>query len=298
MKPFLFLLAVVFSVAAPAADFYIHPEILEAIKSPPPVSADPLRPTGYRPTLRQYIGARFVHLSAPSVVEIPKEFSLRQLSYSPVRGQLYNDCWAQGAVSAFELTVNFLDKTQKLFSVQDVIDCSGYGSAARGGQLSMRHFEKGAAYHADYPYRGRDQRCNRSVPRHEKASRTFFLRGAKGGFPTMQELQTAVIEYGALEVCGASSTLGRGGRQDNVRSGRTDHCYALTGWVDGKERGWLDATYLEIKNSWGDCNKQNPHSNNRCWGEGGYGYYPLAKADGVRLRGSVITEIQGVEYKP
>lgn len=293
---FLFLLFLGKAAIGANHDFFVHPELEAQLDEPQQtikleesndfilINGEKFY-TGYHPSWEQYEGARFK--KAFPVKTIPKEWSLRQMSYSPVRRQVNGDCWAQGNVSAFELTVNFADKVKKLFSVQDVIDCSGFGSAANGGQLSMKHMEKGAALESEYPYTGRDGKC-KNPTRYEKAKRAFFLRGGSGKFPTLPEIQATMLELGALEVCGASSSLSSGGRQDTIRTGRTDHCYALTGWIDGKARGWLDTTYLEIKNSWGEG-----------WGgsEKGYGYYPLAKADGVNLKGSVITEIQGVEYK-
>lgn len=255
--------------------------------------------TGYHPSWDQYTNSEFRRPGFMAGEDIPRTFDMRAGCVTPVRRQMGGDCWAQGAVSAFECTVSFIDRVTRIFSVQDQIDCSGYGSAARGGQLSMKHFEKGAVLHADYPYlNGRDGRCKTNVTRHEKTKRTFYLRGNDGKFPKLQDVQKALMETGAMEVCGSASALGRGGRVDDVRTGAVNHCYALLGWLDGKELGWLDETYLIIKNSWGDSsNSSFSPDGGRGWGDKGYGYYPLAKGDGSTIRGSVITEFQGVEYK-
>lgn len=257
--------------------------------------------TGYHPSWDQYTNAEFRRPGFMASEEIPANFDMRGSCVTPVRRQLGGDCWAQGSVSAMECTVSFIDRVTRIFSVQDVIDCSGYGSARYGGQLSMKHYEKGAVLHVDYPYaNGRDTRCKTNITRHEKAKRTFYLRGNDGKFPTLPDIQKALMETGAMEICGSAGSLGSGGRQDEVRSGPTNHCYALLGWLNGKELGWLDATYLIVKNSWGDGSNSeySPGEGARYnWGDRGYGYYPLAKADGIHLRGSVITEIQGVEYK-
>lgn len=291
-------------LAIPAHSAWIHPQVKEAIKigGPDFIMVDGVKQfTGYRPSYRHYDGAVFRSFNdfsgRTAGTPIPDELDYRKLAQSPVRGQQAGDCWAQGGVSAFEFTVNAADRVSRIFSVQDVIDCSGFGSARSGGQLSMKHFEKGGAYEAEYPYQGRDTRCKISVARHEKAIKSFYLRGADGKFPVLQEIQRAIMETGALEVCGSAGALGSGGRQDNVRNGSVNHCYGLVGWFQGKPLGWLDATYLIIKNSWGDGSGSDL-SNDRDWGDNGYGYYPLAKADGVHLKGSVITELQGVEYKP
>lgn len=259
---------------------------------------------GYHPTWEQYDGARFKNFNRytgkNAEAEIPDEFDYRTLGVSPVRRQLCGDCWAQGNVSAMEFIVNAADKVSRIFSVQDVIDNSGIGSCG-GGQLSMAHDEKGMAYESEYLYTGRTGRPS-SPKRHEAALETGYLRGTDGKFPTLQDIQQAVIETGAMEVCGSASALGNGGRQDTIRSGSTNHCYALVGWFNGKKKfggDWLDAVYLIIKNSWGDgSNSKLSPDNGQGWGDAGYGYYPLAKGDGKSLKGSVITEIQWARYKP
>lgn len=294
MRLLTFLL--VFSVSVFADDYWIHPGIEARLsekqhthfkgESDDFILIDGKKHfTGFRPSWEQYEDAWFRKVQAPTG-PVPKEFDLRKNSYSPVRRQAFNDCWAQAAVSALEMTVNYIDKLNRLFSIQDVIDCSGFGTARNGGQMSMKHFEKGSTWETDYPYVGRDGRCNSGVTRREKVLRAFYGRGSAGKLPTLPELQNMVLQFGALEVCGAASSLGNGGRQDTIRGGRPDHCYALIGWLDGKALGWLDATYLIMKNSWGTG-----------WGDKGFSYHPLAKGDGVTLKGSVITEIQGVEYK-
>lgn len=257
---------------------------------------------GYHPTWEQYDGARFKNFndySGRTAGEtVPAEFDFRLVGASPVRRQMCGDCWAQGGISAWEFNVTAADRSSRVFSVQDVIDNSGFGSCG-GGQLSLAHMEKGAALESEYPYKGRTGSRRSDVKRYEAAIEVGYLRGADGKFPTLQDIQRAIMETGALEVCGSASALGSGGRQDTIRSGSTNHCYALVGWLDGKAHGWLDATYLIIKNSWGDSsNSKLSPDNGKGWGDKGYGYYPLAKGDGVHLKGSVITEIQWARYKP
>jgi C1A family cysteine protease len=247
--------------------------------------------TGFHPDSNFYAGGSFKHFKSDPVT-LPKSFDIRKNSHSPVRGQIQGSCWAEGNVSAFELTWNFINGTKTVFAVNDVIDCSGYGSASSGGQLSMQYnTEKGLAHEADYPYTGKDGRCKKDVARHNPLKAAPFLRGANGGFPTEKELMAAAFQYGALEVCGSASALGSGGRQDTIRNGVTNHCYAYAGWLDGKEMGWLDAKYHIIKNSWGDGSNSPLNLSGGDWGDNGYGYYRIS-TDGVRIRGSVITEIQ------
>ena len=271
----LFLVALfMLSFVAFCEEPYIHPDMKQAIdenekllKAGLPLPEDFIllnglkHHTGFRPLMQSYIGADFVNMKADDVV-LPKKFDMREKSFSPVRGQIQGSCWAEGNVSAFELTWNFIKQTKTVFAVNDVIDCSGFGSAASGGQLSMGYDVKaGLAFESDYKYTGKDGRCKKDIARHQALKAAPFLRGATGKFPTEKELMAAAYQYGAMEVCGSAGALGSGGRQDNPGNGPTNHCYAYAGWLDGKEMGWLDAKYHIIKNSWGDG-----------WGDKGYAY--------------------------
>lgn len=284
--------------------FYIHPDMRRAIQEnekdlqggalgDDSVIIDGKKHwTGFHPTSQFYLGASSINFKVDPSIVLPKTFDMRTRSFSPVRGQIQGSCWAEGNVSAFELTWNFIMGTKSVFAVNDVIDCSGFGSAARGGQLSMEYdASAGLALESDYKYTGRDGRCKEEIARHQPLKRAPFLRGAAGRFPTEPELMGALFQYGAFEVCGSASSLGNGGRQDTPRNGRTDHCYALAGWYDGKEKGWLDAVYFIIKNSWGDGTNSALNLARGDWGDAGYGYYRLTR-DGSKILGSVITEIQ------
>ena len=199
--------------------------------------------TGFHPTMQFYQGASSIRFRKDPTVTLQKSFDMRKSSFSPVRGQIRGSCWAEGNVSAFELTWNYILGTKTVFAVNDVIDCSDYGTAANGGQLSMEYdTHEGLALESEYKYTGKDGRCKTSVERHQPLKAAPFLRGADGHFPTEKELMAAAYQYGAFEVCGSASALGSGGRQDNPRSGSVNHCYAYAGWLDGKEMGWLDAS--------------------------------------------------------
>jgi C1A family cysteine protease len=284
---------------------YVHPDMQRAIQS----NEDKLekgedlskdfvmvdgqkRWTGFHPTSHFYLGASSLNFKVDPAVQLPKHFDIRDFSHSPVRGQIQGSCWAEGNVSAFELTWNMINQLKEVFAVNDVIDCSGFGSARNGGQLSMEYnVNAGLALESDYKYTGKDAQCREQVDRHRPLKAAPFLRGGDGKFPTELELMGASYQYGAFEVCGSASALGQGGRQDTPRNGMTNHCYAYAGWLDGEEMGWTKGVYHIIKNSWGDGTSSALNLSRGDWGDKGYGYYKLTR-DGVRLLGSVITEIQ------
>ncbi len=284
---------------------YIHPSMRKAIeenekrvlgpKADVPEDDEEKHHTGFNPTMEFYRAAKYVNVTADqSLIDTYAAkggLDYRAISYSPVRGQVAGSCWANGSVSAAELNVNSLLPGSKLvFAVQDVIDCSGFGTARGGGQLSLEYALNGLAYESDYPYTDRDGRCNKSVDRHNPLKQAAILRGADGGFPTEPELITALIKYGAMEVCGSASALGNGGRQDKILSGTTNHCYAYGSARPGKSLGWLDKWYHGMKNSWGDGSNSPLNLVKGNWGDKGWGDYVLS-TDGTKISGSVITEI-------
>jgi C1A family cysteine protease len=289
-------------------DIEIHPEMRLAIErneklptvdgSEDFVMQDGVkRFTGFRPTRTFYQNVIALNFKADPAIEVPLEFDYRKFSFSPVRRQRRGSCWAQGNCSAFEFNTNAVLKTKFQFSVEDIIQCSGFGTAGRGGQLSMEYnLKAGLAFEKDYPMKEQDIACRKTVQRQYPMKKVGILRGASGGLPNTLELKQAILKYGTVEVCGSSASLGRGGRQDQPRSGRVDHCYTFAGWLDGVTQGWLPGTYWINKNSWGDGDQSNPLSAGADgWGDGGYGYHRLAgddTSDTAKLKGSTAAEIQ------
>lgn len=303
MKKFILLLLSVSAFAGPT----IHPDMQRAIianeakleKGEPLSDGNDFeivdgakRPTGFHPTSHFYMGASFINFKVDPTVVLPKTFDMREKCFSPVRGQIQGSCWAEGNVSAYECTQNYIHGTKEVYAVNDVIDCSGFGTARYGGQLSMEYnVHAGLAKESAYKYTGRDGRCKEDIERFLPLKSAPFLRSAEGRFPSQVELMHAIYQYGAMEVCGSASALGSGGRQDTPRNGSTNHCYAVFGWLDGASMGWLDGVYFIIKNSWGDGTNSPLNLARGDWGDKGYGYYRLSR-DGMKLLGSVITEIQ------
>lgn len=242
-------------------------------------------PTGYFPGFKQYYRAQYRDFSVKAGLTgadpVPAE-----LDYKPFVQRIFRqecgDCWSQGGHTAFEALIALVDKQSRFLGRQWGIDCSGYGTCG-GGQIMLGAFQspKGSVYESEYPYVGRTQRCQMpSGPYHESTKGTFFVKDLN-----WPNLKRALMESGPLEVCGSSSALGNGGWVSRNPGGGTDHCYSLVGWYDGAKHGKPAGEYGIIANSWGTS-----------WGDGGYGYYLLAK-NGKDLDGNVITEAAGMEYK-
>lgn len=288
---------------------YIHPAMREAIKANESKARMGIEDesgddtlvvdgrevhTGFKPTSDFYRAAKYINVKAdPDLIKQFEEkggLNYQDFSYSPVRGQIQGSCWAEGAASAFELNTNAVLGKKFVFAVNDFIDCSGYGTARSGGQAAYPYAINGVAFDDDYPYTGRDGKCKKDVERHFPLKETAIVRGEDGGFPTEPELLTAFFKYGAMEVCGSAGALSSGGRQDQIRYGSTNHCYALDAARRGEKLGWLSAWYWGIKNSWGDGQNTKWNLSQGDWGDKGRGDYRISK-DGKKIEGSVITEI-------
>lgn len=248
--------------------------------------------TGYRPTEKQYEGAVYRDFPVWEVSQpIPEELDFTKIAPPNVVRQPCNDCWAQGAAMAFEGVIGWLDRASRSISRQAIIDCSGFGTCARGGEISVGFFmsPKGAVYTSDYPQVGRDQRCQSSrLNFMEQARSVGMIRGSRGSLFKVEDLQRAIMAHGPLEVCGASSSLGgfdRDGFISKNRRGGADHCWAMYGWLNGVAQGKPKGVYGIFVNSWG-----------KNWGKDGIVYLRLAQDD-VNLDGGAVTEAAFIDYK-
>lgn len=249
--------------------------------------------TGYRHNPRQYDRAQFRTFQAWSGAtageDIPKELDLRTKCDIQIFRQRCGDCWWQATAGVMQDHLSCHDKKTVEVSKQWGIDCSGCGTCG-GGSLCFKALKppKGAVYASDYnAYSARTQRCNAAKKFSETVIDHGWIRSSSGGRPTLPDLQRAILETGgSVGVCGSARSLRSGGWVASNPGGGTDHCYRVVGWLDGALHGKPPGTYVIIANSWGVA-----------WGDKGYGYY-LVAADGVNMRGSVITEAAYINYKP
>lgn len=247
--------------------------------------------TGFVPSAEMYEGAPFKEFPIwEGRASIPEELDYTKVAPPKIVRQQCGDCWAQGAAMAFEGVIGWLDRASRDISRQSIIDCSGKGSC-NGGYISVEFFKdpKGAVYTADYPYLGRNQRCQSDrLVRKEKARGFGFVRGNGNSRFKVSSLQQALVQYGPLEVCGAASALG-GSDSDGFimrnKSGRTNHCWALYGWKPGEKYGKPAGIYGIMVNSHGTS-----------FGKNGIVFVRLAQDD-ENLDGSVITEAAYIDYK-
>lgn len=245
--------------------------------------------TGYEPSELEHYRAQYLHMPAEGYTGIGRMADGEELDLTPpdfhVNRQPNGSCWAEGARSAAEAGLFRILGVRRHVSTQRIIDCSGFGSAKWGGQISVDDFlpPYGIVDNADYPYSGNDQKCDKSPAFRERAEKTYIVRSADGSKPKNDDIKNALKAFAMMEVCGSAGALGNGGWDDEPDNGAVNHCWAHFGIKLGELHGFPAGDYHNFQNSWGDK-----------WG-GGKGLHPGQVAiriapNGVDIKGSVLVE--------
>lgn len=193
--------------------------------------------------------------------EMPRAFDWRVQANGlpPVNSQAWNDCWAQGTVGVLESLLKIHYGSETRMSVQEVISCSGSGSARRGGYFAHGYHQKyGAVTSAQFPYAGRDVACKRNLKPSHFLARWGYV-GKQGSRPTTQQMKQAILEHGPIGVTiTANSALQRftgKGVFKGCSNGGTNHIEVVVGWDDDEGGGvWI------VRNSWGKSHGDNGYA--------------------------------------
>jgi cathepsin L len=180
-----------------------------------------------------------------------------------VKHQECNDCWAFSSLSPIESGFLIRANRDTDLSEQNVVDCSGAGTCAKGGWWGnvygwMKKDETGVADEATYHYTATDSQC-RHVPQPYKLDDWNYV-GEHAGVPDRDALKAAIMSRGPV-VGGIQATRlfanYKSGVFKEIASGtsyRINHGICIVGWDDNRG-AW------RIKNSWG-----------RLWGERGFAW--------------------------
>lgn len=189
---------------------------------------------------------------------------------SPVKNQAAcGSCWAFGAVGALETAYYRSTGEQRLFSEQNLVDCSWDipdGELSNKGcydgyeQIAFEYVWRtgGIAAGVDYPYIGVSGFCNTSVPLTKMSNgTTVYVRGGEQGL--MEALVTKGPMPVAVDAGHESFRFYKSGIYNNTACTTKpvtdlDHAVLVSGY--GEEDG---SKYWIVKNTW------SSH-----WGEGGY----------------------------
>ena len=188
---------------------------------------------------------------------------------TPIRNQMCGNCWAFGAVGAYEanyLKVNGGSPNSLDLSEQHAQTCSGGGSCAGG--FAYHVFEwmadqgKDLKTEAQLPQTGNNAACGGNVDNQYDAVDWGVVHpsGDINKIASVADIKKAICEYGAVSasvnVTGSFQNYTNGvysGTPSDYNNPSTNHAIVLVGWDDTKG-AWL------LKNSWGSAN----------WGEDGY----------------------------
>lgn len=168
-------------------------------------------------------------------------------------------CWAFSAVAAVE-GINKL-KTGKLVSLseQELVDCdvNSENQGCNGGYME-KAFEfitkiGGVTTEDDYPYRGKNDRCQTDKTKHHAVTITGYeaIPASENNLQAKVSLQPVSV---AIDAGGYAFQLYSHGVFDEYCGHQLNHGVTVVGYgEDHGEKYWL------VKNSWGTS-----------WGEAGY----------------------------
>lgn len=195
-----------------------------------------------------------------SLSQVPESWDWNeQGKVSRVKNQGYcGSCWAFSAVGNMEslnAIHNKLSHVQE-FSEQQLVDCDSVDLGCNGGEMQSAFqyvVQNGLESEQDYPYLGRDGRCQAQGSRVALRISSFSNISKDE-----EEIKRALYEHGPLSVALNAEKLqyyGYGIIDENDCDPQAlDHGVLLTGY--GTENG---KNYWIVKNSWGSD-----------WGESGY----------------------------
>ncbi len=191
--------------------------------------------------------------------ELPEAYDAREHGLvTPIKNQgSCGSCWAFARSRALETAMLKAGKLLPDLAEQDTLvnDRTAYG--CQGGFMDGAYeTDHGVTKESVCPYKANGTAC-RSDPIEQKATKWAMLPGS----PTVDQLRSAILQYGTLFVtvaAGGGFSPGSDGRITSCTSRSINHMVTLQGWRPAPSGGGYE---FLIGNSWGTS-----------WGQGGYAW--------------------------
>ncbi len=200
-------------------------------------------------------GAIFENIKA--FEPLPESYDWRTTpgGLQPIRNQAScGSCWAFSITAVIESLARIKNPAEIDLAEQTLVSTCERDGDCGGGYFSAFNYarDKGLPNEAQDPYRARNSSCKPGLKPVAKIARWAYI-GSGDREPTIEQLKTAIIQYGPISVAvNASFGNYREGIYDKCNRSGEDHMVNLEGWND-------DGQYWIMRNSWGAS-----------WGEAGY----------------------------
>jgi C1A family cysteine protease len=184
---------------------------------------------------------------------IPTTYSLVANGFEPpTRDQgSCGSCWAFASTMTLDYSALMFAKLNVVLSEEEVVAYDTDFQGCNGGDFAGDFLVKnGLVLDSDCPYQD-GAGCPNGQPTTFAAKPASWANiGTDGGSPTTQDIQAAILQYGAVAVDVAASGAGWESYSGGVYSGdcsdqNIDHLVTIVGW-NGTDNAWY------VKNSWGE----------------------------------------------
>jgi len=236
-----FFIASLFMVSFPAYGY-------EIIGRPEINTVSGIKGTGYLG--RRYdINAIPYDNKAVNADDLPLSFDSREVQAMPeIRDQgNCGSCWAFAATRALEISLAKSNGNVLDLSEQEMVSCETSAYKCEGGFMeSAKFLLKGIASEESWPYAAKSLRCKK-LPKAAKAVKMKLL-GSEEKQPTVEQIKSAILNYGSAFVTVAVGNTGWSGATGEIKgkgcdNEATNHMVVVVGWTF--EDQWI------MGNSWG-----------------------------------------------
>ncbi len=182
---------------------------------------------------------------------IPTTYSLPANGFEPPtrdQGQC-GSCWAFASTMTLDYSALMFGKSNVVLSEEEVTAYDPESDGCNGGNFAGDFMvQNGLVLDSACPYTGVGSGCPDGQPSTFAAKPISWSNiGTDGGSPTTQDIQAAILQYGAVAVDVAASGWDSysGGIYQDCSDTEIDHLVTIVGWNN------TNGTWY-VKNSWGE----------------------------------------------